>query len=132
LSVASTGVQWLDERLPLGRRVLVIGAGDTGTKAARHVRSLGAGTLVIANRTLNRAEALAATVGGIAVGLEGLAAELAAADAVICAAGSSDWLVTREDLARAALTSPLVVVDLAMPSAIEPARLLVSRARSTA
>jgi len=122
LSVASTGVQWLAERLPLAaRRVLVIGAGDTGAKVARQLRSLGAGTLVIANRTVSRAEALARSVDGQAVGLEALEAELAAADAVICAAGAPGWLVTLSDLARAVSSgSPFVVVDLAMPSAIQP------------
>jgi glutamyl-tRNA reductase len=110
-------------------RVVLIGAGDTGEKTARQLHSLGVGSLVIANRTLGRAQALAANVGATAVSLDALATELARADAVICAANGTDWLVTLADLAHATALShprtlapshPLVIVDLAMPSGIEP------------
>jgi len=122
LSVASAAVQWLANQLPLARsRVLVIGAGDTGAKAARQLRSLGAGTLVIANRTRSRAETLAKPLGARAIGLDALATELASADGVVCAAGAPGWLIRKSDLQFAASrVAPLVIVDLAMPSGIEP------------
>jgi glutamyl-tRNA reductase len=123
LSVASAAVQWLSQRLPLAdRRVLVIGAGDTGQKVARHVRALGAGALVIANRTLAHAQAVAGPLGASAVGLEAMPREVDTADAIICAASASGWLVRGDDLrrARASRCSSLVVVDLAMPAGVEP------------
>ena len=124
LSVASTAVQWLAEQLPLPeRRVAVIGAGDTGLKAARHLAALGVGRLVIVNRTRSRAEALAATVGASAAGLEALAGELQSADAVVCAVAAPHWLISRSALERAAAARggrPLHVVDLAMPACVEP------------
>ena len=41
MSVASTAIRWLSQQIGLsGRRVLVIGAGDTARKAARHLRAL--------------------------------------------------------------------------------------------
>jgi glutamyl-tRNA reductase len=122
LSVASTGMQWLAGHLPLASsRVLVVGAGDTGTKAARQLKSMGAGSLVIMNRTISHAEALAKTVGGTAAGLDALGPELARADAVVCAATASDWLIHLSDLraATAAGAHP-VVIDLAMPPNVEP------------
>jgi glutamyl-tRNA reductase len=121
LSVASTGMQWLAGQLPLAdSRVLVIGAGDTGTKAARQLRSMGVGSLVIMNRTMSRAEALAKSVGGRAAGLDALAHELAQVDAVVCAATAPDWLVTLDHLRSAtAAGSRLVVVDLAMPPNVQ-------------
>ena len=124
LSVASTAVQWLAEQLPLGeRRVVVLGAGDTGLKAARHLAALGTGQLVIANRTRTRAEAVASPLGARAIGLDRLDEELRLADAVVCAAGAPHWLISREGLARAGSGRdgrPLFAVDLAMPAGIEP------------
>jgi shikimate dehydrogenase len=53
-----------------GARVLVIGAGGAARAAAAAARRVGAGGLVIANRTFVRAQALAEAFGGWAVPLE--------------------------------------------------------------
>jgi len=122
ISVASLAMHWLNDVLPLtGRRVLVVGAGETGRKVARLLRSMQVGHLVVANRTIARATAVATPVGAAAVDLQSLAAEIGLADAVVCAAGAGDWLVRLDDLrAPSARQARLVVVDLAMPAGIEP------------
>ena len=53
-----------------GRRVLVIGAGDTCRLAARHVADRRPSRLWVANRTLARAAAVAEAFGGEAVALD--------------------------------------------------------------
>lgn len=125
MSVASAAVHLLAERLDLAHgRVLVIGSGATAVKVARHLRSLGVGRLVVANRTLAHAVSVAERVGAIAAPLEALAGELAEADAVFGAAAAPDLLVTAEMLAAAgaqraaAGATALVAVDLAMPPII--------------
>jgi glutamyl-tRNA reductase len=103
-----------------------VGAGDTGTKAAKHLRAEGVGELVIANRTLSRAQTLARMVDGRPVSLDDLDAELAAADAVVVTATAPSWIVTAARLEAACATragSRLVVVDLAVPAAVEPCAL---------
>jgi glutamyl-tRNA reductase len=124
LSVASAAVQWLSGLLPLRQgRVLVVGAGHTGRKAARQLRAVGIGQLVIANRTQARADALAASLHAAAVGLDQLDGELERADAVICAAGAATWVMSVDQLSRAVAarpSRPLIVVDLAMPPCVEP------------
>jgi glutamyl-tRNA reductase len=122
MSVASMAVQWLSRTLSLkGRRVLIIGAGETGQKLARKMRSMQLAGLEIANRTHARAADVAATIGGRAIGLENLGEAIGRADAVICAAGGSEWIVRREDLQAASnRTVPLHVIDIAMPAGIEP------------
>jgi glutamyl-tRNA reductase len=124
VSVASTAINWLAELMPLPeRRVLVVGAGDTAAKAARQLRAMGAGGLAIANRTVARAEALAANVAADAMGLDALPDALPAADALVVAARGASCLVTLAHLERAAARRagrPLVVVDLAMPCGVEP------------
>ncbi|MEW5984676.1 MAG: glutamyl-tRNA reductase [Acidobacteriota bacterium] len=125
LSVASTAVHWLAGVMPLAeRRVVVVGAGDTGAKAARQLRAMGVGQLVIANRTVERAAGVANSLGAESVGLDALAGELARADALVCAASGSEWLVTARDLRAAAAarpSRPMVIVDLAVPGGVEPA-----------
>jgi len=121
MSVASMAIAWLDDVLPLaGRRVLIVGAGETGQKVARLLRSLNVGHLVVANRTLARAVTVAKPFGAAAVGLESLAGEIGLADAIVCAAGADEWLIRCDDLrAPSPRSAPLVVIDLAMPSGIE-------------
>ena len=119
MSVASAAIQQIEAHVPLGdRRILLIGAGETGAKVARQLAKIGVGSLVIANRTLDRAQALAGAQRARAVGLDRLTEEIEAADVVICAAPSTTWMVTREQVANR--RSPLAIVDLSMPPAVEP------------
>lgn len=122
-SVASAAVQVLAKAVALpAARVVVVGAGDTGLKAARHLRSLGVGELVVVNRTLARAEQLGLAVGAEAAGLDGLPRELCRADAVVCAVATPTPLILTGDLRAAAAarrSRPLVIVDLCMPPAVE-------------
>lgn len=122
VSVASTGIHWLSARAPLANcRVLIVGAGDTARKVARHLKAAGAGSLVIANRTVARAVELARVVGAEAVGLDALHEELRRADAVISAVNGAEWLITREHLGpRHDDQRRLFVVDLSMPPSVEP------------
>jgi glutamyl-tRNA reductase len=66
-----------------GLRVLVIGAGSMSSLAATTAARLGAGHIVVANRTAERAGRLAAAVAGSTAGLAGLAGPLADEDLVI-------------------------------------------------
>ena len=121
MSVASASIEQLQVHARLAdSRVLIIGAGETAAKAARHVAKIGVGALVIANRTLDRAQSVAAAHGGVAVGLDSITEEIAAANVVICAVSASSWMVTRAHVGARASGAKLVLVDLSMPPAIEP------------
>src|SRR5213078_1894464 len=65
------------------RQVLVIGAGDTSEKTARALLSRGASSIIVSNRSHERAVALAAELGGRAVPFEGWAHEFEKVDIVI-------------------------------------------------
>jgi len=106
-----------------GKTVLVVGAGEMGELAARHLKGAGATKLLITNRTLARAEGLAAEVGGTARPFEELFALLAAADVVVCSTASPVPLFTRENVGavgKARRHRPLFMVDLAVPRDIDP------------
>jgi glutamyl-tRNA reductase len=123
LSVASAAVQLLSrvhEDLS-ACRVVVIGAGMTGLKAARHLIAERAAQVVLLNRTVERAQQAAAELGVEAGSLDELPRRLAEADAVIAAAQVESPLVTPE-LVRAALqgrrAGTLALLDLSLPRAI--------------
>ena len=119
MSVASAAIEQIATRVSLSKsRVLLVGAGETAAKGARHLAKIGIGELVIANRTVDRAQELGRTHGGRGVSLDDLDTEVAAADVVICAASSSNYLITRAHVADR--QKVLVVVDLSMPPVVEP------------
>ncbi|MDE2295015.1 MAG: glutamyl-tRNA reductase [Gammaproteobacteria bacterium] len=105
------------------RRALLIGAGEMIGLTARHVAAQGIRHLVIANRSLVRAQALAAQVRAYAVGLDAIGDELEQADIVISCTASPTPLVTKR-MAAAALRArkrrPIFMADLAVPRDIEP------------
>jgi len=102
---------------------LMIGAGEMIALAARHFSSAGVKRMVIANRTLSRAQALAAEIEAYAVDLSALDRELALADIVVSCTASVTPLITRRAAAaavRARRHRPIFMVDLAVPRDIEP------------
>jgi len=121
MSVASAAIQQLERGVTLASsRVLLIGAGETATKIARQLAKIGIGSLVIANRTLDRAQSLAEAHGGVAIGLDALPAAIASADVIIAASHAESWLVRRVHLAGRSAAHPVAIVDVSMPPAIEP------------
>ncbi len=103
---------------------LMIGAGEMIALASRHFSAAGVKRMVIANRTLMKAEILAAEVRGTAVELSELDKALAEADIVISCTASPVPIITKVAAAAAARTRrrrPIFMVDLAVPRDIDPA-----------
>ena len=106
-----------------GTEVLVVGAGAMSALAATVVAQGGAARVVVANRTLERAERVAAAVGGDAVPLDSLPAALASADLVVSCTGAVGHVLDTELLTAAVAgrpDRPLVVLDLALPRDVDP------------
>jgi glutamyl-tRNA reductase len=99
-----------------GRRVVVLGAGAMAGLATATVARLGAGQIVIVNRTASRAERLAEEYGGRAARLADLGTEVAGADIVIACAGARGVLVTPDMIGD----RPVALIDLALPHDIDP------------
>ena len=113
-----------DVRGPLAdTRVLVVGAGSMSSLAATTISRLGSAELVIINRTLAKAEHLAAATGGRALPLDDLQLALSQADLVISCTGAVGHVITAEILSAAAQArtgGPQVLIDLALPRDVAP------------
>ncbi len=106
-----------------GRQVLLVGAGEMAELAARHLKDAGTTELTIANRSLERAQALADALQGVAHPLEELPHLLEVADIVITSTGSPRALLRRRHLQtimRARKQRPIFLIDIAVPRDIEP------------
>ena len=106
------------------KTVMILGAGKMGEACVKHLAKRGAKTVLVANRSVERAEKLAAEFGGRAVRLEDSAAAMTEADILVSSTGSPEIVLWREDVARilpARRNRPLVLVDIAVPRDIDPA-----------
>ena len=124
MSVPSVAVQLAESifgRLD-GKSALILGAGAMAELAAKHLAARGIGRLSVANRTWERAYALAARFNGEALKWESFPEALADADVVICSTGAPQAVLTREIVAAASRRRggrSLFLIDIAMPRDIE-------------
>jgi glutamyl-tRNA reductase len=106
------------------RTALMVGAGETVALAARHLHADGLRRMIIANRSIERAQELAAEFQGFAISLEDIGAHLREADIVVASTASPHAIITREMAAsalRARKRRPIFMVDIAVPRDIEAA-----------
>lgn len=120
-SLVTAGIESLGGDLA-GRRVLVVGAGALAGLAVATASRRGA-DVVVANRTHESAERLAASYGGRAAPMAQLQLELADADVLISCTGATGVIVTADDVSAARLgaTEGLGIIDLALPHDVDPA-----------
>jgi glutamyl-tRNA reductase len=106
------------------KTVMILGAGKMGEACVKHLAKRGAQTVLVANRSYERAEKLAAEFGGRAVRIEDSAAAMTEADILVSSTGSPDLVLKRADVEQilpARRNRPLVLVDIAVPRDIDPA-----------
>ena len=107
-----------------GRTVFLVGAGKMSELAARHLVQQGAGTILVTNRTLERARTLAEPFKGRVIPFEQLHEAASEADIVITSTGSPHPIFTR-DHAQSFLhkrrNRPMFFIDIAVPRDVEAA-----------
>ena len=124
VSVASTAVRLAQNAFARlsESTVLLVGAGETVELAAKHLSEGKVQRLLIANRTLAHAQALASRHGGYALPLAEIERHLAEADVVFSATASREPVIVRpqiEQALRARRRKPMLLFDLAVPRDIE-------------
>lgn len=106
-----------------GKNVLLLGAGEMGEAAARHLKASGADNLHVANRTLARAQELAAKLTGSTVSFDNLEGALIDADIVIASTAAQGFILDKPIVASALeqrRDAPVFLIDIAVPRNVAP------------
>ena len=105
-----------------GRRAMVLGAGDVAALALECLRNEGVRVGIVANRTYDRAEALAQMHGAVAMHYDKCWENLASVDILVCSTASQRPMVSVEQVGpamRARGDRPLCILDIALPRDVE-------------
>ena len=127
VSIGSAAVELAESLLGKfgDKKVLVLGAGATGTLVAKAMGRRCVGPVFIANRTYDRAVRLAEELSGKAVRFNQLGEVLVDADVVICATAAPHYMLTKALVAEHMQTrrnrNALIVIDISNPRNVEKA-----------
>jgi glutamyl-tRNA reductase len=105
------------------KTILVIGAGKMGELTLRHLKELRPRRICVANRSPEKAQAVAAGCAGVPIPWEKLDEALVQADIVLSTTGASEPIVTRERYERIRQRrsgGPVVILDIAVPRDFDP------------
>ena len=123
VSIKSTAVELIRKTDLSQQSIMVLGAGEMAECCLRLLVKEGARSILVANRSFDRAIDLAIQYGGQAVCLGDCLFEMPDVDVVIAATSSAETLLYRDDIERlmeARRHRPLLLVDLAVPRNVEP------------
>jgi len=101
----------------------VLGAGDTSEKTARALLSRGAGSILVSNRSHEKAVALARDLGGRAVPFDAWGSEFHRLDILISSTSAPHYLLDRprlEPWMKLRRNLPLLLIDIAVPRNLDP------------
>lgn len=125
ISMAAAAVRLAERIFPsiAEQHVLFVGAGEMIELAAVHFGARKPKSITVANRTLERGEALAARFGGGAITLHQIPERLPQFDIIVSCTGSTLPIIGKgllESALKARRRRPIFVVDLAVPRDVEP------------
>ena len=126
LSVSSAAVQLAKKIFGglIGRRAMVLGAGEMAELALASLQQEGVRAAIVANRTFERASELAVQYGATAVHYDDAWSALAEVDLLLCSTAAPRPVVSAERV-RAAVSRrgdrPLCILDIAVPRDVDPA-----------
>jgi len=106
------------------KSALVIGTGETGEIAAKHLSERGIGSLAVTNRTQEKAEKLAQKLNAKVIPFNDYKESIYKFDIIISATAAPDILIRKDDVKNALKkrsNSPMILMDIAVPRDIDPA-----------
>jgi glutamyl-tRNA reductase len=123
-SIPSLAVRMAERSLSdiAASQVVILGAGEMAELAVEAFRKRGASKILVVNRTLERAQALASRWDGESDTFENLAKALLRADVLIASTSAPHTLVHSPLVAQAMATRPerpLVIIDIAVPRDVD-------------
>ncbi|AWB45738.1 glutamyl-tRNA reductase [Paenibacillus sp. CAA11] len=107
----------------VGKKVLILGAGKMSELTAKHLHANGAKEIIVANRTLARAEELAKKFNGTPCTITDAVSRLAEMDILISSTGAEGYVIQAADVAQCMKkrpSRPLFMIDIAVPRDLDP------------
>lgn len=104
------------------RSAMILGAGEMGILTARSLSANGIATILVANRTLSRAQEVAHSLGGRAVDYTELASQIAKVDVLVTSTRAPHVLIKKsmiESIMQGRPQKPLFIIDLAVPRNVD-------------
>jgi len=105
------------------KSALVIGTGETGEIAAKHLSEKGIGSLAVTNRTQEKAEKLAEKLNAKVIPFTEFRESIFKFDIIISATSSPEILVRKDDIKNALKkrsNNSMILMDIAVPRDIDP------------
>jgi glutamyl-tRNA reductase len=105
------------------KTALIIGAGETGEIAAKHLAGKGIGSLAVTNRTQEKAEKLSQELKATVVQFSEFRESIHNYDIIISATSSPEILISKDDVKKAIKkrsNEPFILMDIAVPRDIDP------------
>jgi len=106
-----------------GKKVLLIGAGEMSELAAKHLMKQGISSIVVANRTFDRAVQVAELFKARPVSFDEIGAQLLEVDIVLTSTASPAYVITYDQVKnclRKRRNRPLFFIDIAVPRDVQP------------
>jgi len=106
-----------------GRTVMVIGAGEMSELTALHLVDNGVSSVLVSNRTYERAVELAERFGGKAIKFDAMLNHMVDTDIVISSTGAPHFVINKHDVAKVMHRrrgKPIFFIDIAVPRDIDP------------
>jgi glutamyl-tRNA reductase len=107
-----------------GRKIMILGAGETSERTAWSFQARGARQLFVSNRSFEKAATLAKAIGGRAIRFDDWESEFRDLDILVSSTSAPHAIVTRaklEPVLKSRRDRPLFIIDLAMPRDVDPA-----------
>ena len=106
-----------------GKKVLIIGAGKMSELTVKHLYANGADEVIVANRTLSRAEELASKFNGTPSSIDDAIRRLSEVDIIISSTGAKEYVLRKEEVVASMKKRPsraLFMIDIAVPRDLDP------------
>ncbi len=103
--------------------VMLIGAGDMSRTVAQSLMSRGALSVIVSNRSYDKAQELAEHIGGQAIRFDAWKGATADTDIIITSTSAPHTLINKGSVAqvmRQRRGRPLIIIDIAVPRDVEP------------
>lgn len=105
------------------KTVLILGAGKMSELTAKHLHTNGVESVIVVNRTYEKAKVLANKFNGLAYTMDELTNALIQSDIVISSTGSDGYVISKEDIQQVMKkrkSRPLFLIDIAVPRDLDP------------